>query len=123
LDLARKMILLSGLRLDEDVQIQFSGLRAGEKLFEELHSSEEEPGKTPHAKIRVLRGPYTFPNGSRPAAEILRRQLEALRSEVTSRDFGATLTLLKEMVPEYTPSDVVLSRALQESSSTKVASV
>ena len=123
LDLARKMILLSGLRLDEDVQIQFSGPRAGEKLFEELHTSEEETGRTPHPKIRVLRGPYSFPNGSRATAEILRRQLEALQGEVTSRDFGATLTLLKEMVPEYTPSGVVLSRALQESSSTNVASV
>ncbi len=52
-DLAKKMIRLSGLRPDEDVSIEFSGLRPGEKLYEELLMSEEGLKKTNHDKIFV----------------------------------------------------------------------
>lgn len=52
-DLAKDMIRLSGLRVDEDIEIKFSGLRPGEKLYEELYASEESHTKTPHPKIMV----------------------------------------------------------------------
>lgn len=52
-DLAKDMIRLSGLRIDEDIEIKFSGLRPGEKLYEELYASEESHTKTPHPKIMV----------------------------------------------------------------------
>ena len=53
LDLARDLIRLSGLRPDTDIKIEFSGIRPGEKLDEELVYSEEEKGPTPHQKIFV----------------------------------------------------------------------
>ena len=51
-DLARDMIRLSGLQLDE-IEIQFTGLRPGEKLYEELLADDEETLPTPHEKLRV----------------------------------------------------------------------
>src|SRR5690606_35165236 len=55
IDLARKMIQLAGLVEGKDIQIVFSGLRPGEKLFEELLSEEETTLPTHHEKIRVAR--------------------------------------------------------------------
>lgn len=52
-DLARRMIELSGLRADKDIEIKYTGLRPGEKLFEELLSNMENTKETPHEKIRV----------------------------------------------------------------------
>ncbi|QDU55355.1 polysaccharide biosynthesis protein [Aeoliella mucimassa] len=52
-DLARDMIRLSGLREGEDIEIEFTGLRPGEKLFEELYGEQETHRKTSHPKIMV----------------------------------------------------------------------
>jgi FlaA1/EpsC-like NDP-sugar epimerase len=53
LDLARDLIRLSGLRPDHDVKIEFTGIRPGEKIFEELVYAQEEQGRTVHDKIFV----------------------------------------------------------------------
>jgi FlaA1/EpsC-like NDP-sugar epimerase len=55
-DLARDMIELCGLVPGEDIDIQFTGLRPGEKLFEELSVGDENADKTRHSKIFVGRG-------------------------------------------------------------------
>ncbi|MEM1305382.1 MAG: UDP-N-acetylglucosamine 4,6-dehydratase family protein, partial [Planctomycetota bacterium] len=52
-DLARDMIRLSGLREGDDIEIEFSGLRPGEKLYEELYSDQENHTRTTHPKIMV----------------------------------------------------------------------
>lgn len=52
-DLARRMIELSGLQADKDIEIKYTGLRPGEKLYEELLSNKENTKETPHEKIRV----------------------------------------------------------------------
>jgi FlaA1/EpsC-like NDP-sugar epimerase len=52
-DLARDLITLSGLRPDEDIEIKFSGVRPGEKLFEELSTKAEHADKTKHPKIFI----------------------------------------------------------------------
>jgi FlaA1/EpsC-like NDP-sugar epimerase len=53
-DVARRLIRLKGLRPDVDIAIEYSGLRPGEKLFEELSLDFESARPTPHSKIRVL---------------------------------------------------------------------
>lgn len=60
-DLARDLIALSGLREGDDIEIQFSGVRPGEKLFEELSTHEEQADKTRHPKIFVGRVPKQDP--------------------------------------------------------------
>lgn len=54
-DLAKKMIKLSGLQLGKDIQIAFTGLRPGEKLYEELLANKENTIPTPHPQIMVAK--------------------------------------------------------------------
>jgi FlaA1/EpsC-like NDP-sugar epimerase len=53
-DLAERMIRLRGLRVDQDIKIEYSGLRPGEKLREELALDFEHAVSTPHTKVRIL---------------------------------------------------------------------
>ena len=62
-DLARNLILLSGLKPDEDIKIEFTGMRPGEKLYEELSTLLEDTVPTAHEKIRIYMG-----NGCRKQA-------------------------------------------------------
>jgi FlaA1/EpsC-like NDP-sugar epimerase len=55
-DLAKNLILLSGLRPDEDIKIEFTGMRPGEKLYEELSTLLEDTVPTGHEKIRIFMG-------------------------------------------------------------------
>jgi FlaA1/EpsC-like NDP-sugar epimerase len=105
-DLARQMILLSGLK-PEDIRIEFSGIRPGEKLYEELSAHEEATVPTSHSQIRVF-------SGRNVSAESLARSLEALRLEVEEGDAGAVVSRLQELVPDYNPSDFLVRRAFQE---------
>jgi FlaA1/EpsC-like NDP-sugar epimerase len=101
LDLARKMVLLSGFRPDIDIPIVFSGMRPGEKLFEELRTLEENTASTPHAQIRVF-------SGLAPQPEAIRRALDDLKRAVEERAAARVVSLLQQMVPDYTPSMAVL---------------
>ncbi|MCC6338276.1 MAG: polysaccharide biosynthesis protein [Myxococcales bacterium] len=97
-DLARDLITLSGLTPDKDIEIRFTGLRPGEKLFEELSTAEENAEKTRHPKIFIGKLP------SRPFDEVA-RQLEVLlegANEVTSPDVARRLA---EIVPELQRED------------------
>ncbi|HVO96441.1 MAG TPA: nucleoside-diphosphate sugar epimerase/dehydratase [Bryobacteraceae bacterium] len=105
-DLARNLILLSGLRPDVDVRIEFTGLRPGEKLYEELSSLEENTVPTRHAKIRIFAG-----NGT---PENLSGWLEELRRSTEAREAAGALLCLKELVPDYNPSSFLLRKAFKE---------
>ena len=55
LDLAKKMIRLSGYTLEKDIKLQITGIRKGEKLSEELFSSDEKCSASSHQKINILK--------------------------------------------------------------------
>ena len=98
-DLARQMIRLSGFEPEEDIPIKFIGLRAGEKLHEELMTAEEEVAATHHDRIKVVRaaGLPTWP-------EIWLPRLQAC---VERGDVRAALTLLRTIIPSYRPSTLL----------------
>ncbi|HEV2198922.1 MAG TPA: nucleoside-diphosphate sugar epimerase/dehydratase [Bryobacteraceae bacterium] len=106
-DLARKMILLSGYRPDADIHIEFCGARPGEKLAEELHALDERTLPTRHAQIRI----FACPAADGQAFEEGLRQIERA---VETRDVGRAVLSLKELIPDYNPSGAVLRLALGE---------
>jgi FlaA1/EpsC-like NDP-sugar epimerase len=106
-DLARNLILLSGLRPDEDIRIEFTGIRPGEKLYEELHTFEESTLQTRHEKVKIFAGPSL-------AYGEMTGPLETLRQICAVRDVTQLILQLKQIVPEYNPSSHVLQRALVE---------
>jgi FlaA1/EpsC-like NDP-sugar epimerase len=96
-DLARNLILLSGLRPDEDIRIEFTGVRPGEKLCEELNTITETTVPTRHDKIRIFTGPGVTP-------EEMARHLEGLRKETDIRDAEGIIRRLQALVNDYHPS-------------------
>lgn len=93
-DLARDLIRLSGLREDE-IKIEFTGLRPGEKLYEELLADSELTLPTQHPKLRIAR--------SRPVAPDLLQQMLAWAEGSPARDDTAVKHALRQWVPEYQP--------------------
>jgi len=96
-DMARDLIRLSGKEPDVDVEIVFTGLREGEKLYEELISEGEDIVRTEHEKILVL-GSDTPPD---PAA--LDRAIAELVRAADAWDGEAIRAQLRRLVPEYRP--------------------
>ena len=94
LDLARQMIRLAGLRPDADVPIQFTGLRPGEKLFEELFHGEEPPVPTGHPGL-LMAAPRTAD------AAAVRRAIAGVSDACRGGQVGVALRLLGDMVPEF----------------------
>ena len=92
-DLARKMISLSGLRPDEDIKIVFTGLRPGEKLYEELLMDEEGLTKTAHRKIFIGK-PIDI------TEDELKEKLEKLKA-VLHADVETVKETMEEVVPTY----------------------
>jgi FlaA1/EpsC-like NDP-sugar epimerase len=88
------MIRLSGFR-EEDIRIVFSGLRPGEKLFEELLADGEATLPTPHPKLRIAR--------SREAHDGLLAELGDWLTGAGDRSDEEVRTRLQQWVPEYTP--------------------
>jgi FlaA1/EpsC-like NDP-sugar epimerase len=95
LDLAIDMIRLSGYRPYEDIDVRFTGLRAGEKLAEELRGEDERLRETAHPGIRVLE------NGHPPAWLELDASLRELARAALAGDAGGVRAWLKRLVPEY----------------------
>lgn len=95
-DLARELIRLSGFEPDQDIPIVFSGMRPGEKLFEELLGSEEGVIATEHQKIWKARL-------SLVAERELFEGLELLKQVLEDGDHEETRAVLGRLVPSYTP--------------------
>lgn len=101
--LAREMIRLSGLQPDIDIPIRYTGLRPGEKMFEELSTSGENVDKTKHPKIFVGKI-------AKPDPKALQHGLKALRSAVDADDEAAMRSALSALVPEATLSSASPNR-------------
>ena len=100
-DLAKRMVRLAGLEPGRDVEVVFTGLRPGEKLFEELKLDGENIKPTPHEKIRVF-------EGGTVAFEQVRAWLEDLSSLVDARNVHELVAKLVAIVPEYWPSSEII---------------
>lgn len=93
-DLARNMIRLSGFS-EEEIRITFSGLRPGEKLYEELLADSEETLETPHPKLRIARSRHV-PDGFYVAMTEWVSRIEPMSDD-------AVRAQLKTWIPEYVP--------------------
>jgi FlaA1/EpsC-like NDP-sugar epimerase len=96
LDLARQLIALSGLA-EGDIRIEFTGLRPGEKLFEELLADAEHTLPTPHPKLRVARA-------RAPQGEALLHEVLAWLGAAPEPDAQSVREQLRAWVPEYAPA-------------------
>jgi FlaA1/EpsC-like NDP-sugar epimerase len=92
-DLARQMVELSGYRVGEDIEITFTGLKPGEKLYEELQHHTEQHAPTAHPRVMRFTSPAAAAD---PGIAELERGLHAM-------DANQLKALLKRLVPEYTP--------------------
>jgi len=94
LDLAKKMIKLSGLTLGKDIQINFTGLRPGEKLYEELLNNQENTIPTYHPKIMIAQVQDYEPH------EVFAKIDELINLLSTHNNFRL-VSLMKDIVPEF----------------------
>ena len=93
-DLARRMISLAGFKPDVDIKIEYSGLRPGEKLYEEVLSNNENTLPTDHSRIRIAKVRDYDYNEALARVE----ELERLSREV---EIPHMVKLMKEIVPEF----------------------
>jgi len=101
LDLAIEMIRRSGLQPEKDIAIQFTGIRPGEKLSEQLAGADERTSPTAHPKIRVWQLPVAQEQQARQMIELLSTVIDGSRQQIVSA--------LRQVVPEFTPDGGVQS--------------
>lgn len=103
-DLATALIRRNGLRPGDDIEIRFTGIRPGEKLYEELATDDEQTCATAHEKIRVWKLPPADPRQ-------VERGLELLAEAAETGDSIKAIAALARCVPEYQPSIELPERA------------
>ena len=111
-DLARNLILQAGLRPDEDIKIEFTGMRPGEKLYEELSSMLDDTVPTDHEQVRILAGNLS------PDFD-LDSWLRSLKGVCATRDTARLIATLKELVIDYSPSLFLLRQIAKERRTTE----
>lgn len=99
-DLARELITRSGMRVDDDIVIEFTGIRPGEKLYEELAGHAEETCPTIHPKIRIWQLPVAETSQVERGLAILREAIDGTPEEA--------VTALARCVREYRPEGLKL---------------
>jgi len=92
-DLAKKMVELSGLKLGKDIQIKYTGLRPGEKLYEELLATKENTLPTAHEKIMIAKVRFEEFN------EVVVKMENLVES--INKDKNQLVKIMKQIVPEY----------------------
>lgn len=104
-DLARNLILLSGLKPGQDIEIQYVGLRPGEKIFEELNLRDEKLTPTSHAKISSYVSRNHF---DRKQIEDLLLQLHGIAE---TQDTAGLIQFLQQAIPDYVPGSQLMREA------------
>jgi len=104
-DLAEKMIKLSGLKLGEDIDIVYTGLRPGEKLYEELLASKEHTKPTYHDKIMIA-------NVKTCDFNDINRQILGLHESAYNESEELIVARMKELIPEFNPQNERYRRLL-----------
>ncbi len=97
-DLAKELIRLSGLVVEKDIKIEFTGIRPGEKLYEEIFTSEEGHQSTKHQRIFISSLP-------KPEHSVLARGLTLLW-EWLNGDAEQLVIILRDLIPRYQPERV-----------------
>ncbi len=115
-DLAEDLIKLSGLEVGRDIEIEFTGMRPGEKLFEELFTVGEKYDQTGHQKIFIAANASTF------VPESLDASVLALQQAAEDNDRDAILRNLQHLIPEYTPQPLPRSAAEGDAGQSKASS-
>ncbi len=112
IDLAKHMIRLSGLVPNKDIAIEFSGLRPGEKLYEELLADKESTLPTHHEKIMIAQATHNF-----NTTQIV--LLSNLLKSVKTYEAKDAVLSLKKLVPEFQPADLATQLANSNTPSDK----
>ena len=102
-DMAKDLIRLMGKEPDQDIEVVYTGLRPGEKIFEELITDEEGIARTEHSKIMVLTRngqEEVSPHGEAFRARLI-HQVDSLIRAAARQDRELVRKKLKEIVPEY----------------------
>jgi len=93
-DIAKKMIYLSGLKYPEDIDIKITGLRPGEKLYEELLADGESTTNTYHEKIMIAKTQELD-------ASAVKAKIATLATDFNELDGVNLVAFMKDLVPEY----------------------
>ncbi len=102
LQLARDLIRLSGLEPDTDISIVFTGLRPGEKLYEELQSLDEKVISSEHKKIMILDD-----SNHEMSWDALKNTIEDLLNIAENLDSDEIQSKLSQLLPDYKPSSFI----------------
>lgn len=100
IDLAKKMITLSGLRVDKDIEIRYTGLRPGEKLYEELLNNDENTLPTHHPKILIA-------EVNTPSYAYMEVATNDLNHLLSNGNNNSIVAKIKEIIPEYKSNNSV----------------
>ncbi|MNN58162.1 UDP-N-acetyl-alpha-D-glucosamine C6 dehydratase [compost metagenome] len=114
-DLACDLIRLSGFEPHKDIKIEVTGLRPGEKLYEELLMAEEGLGSTKHEKIFVGSPTFTDMN-------MLKKGFDEFRFIMENGDKEELIRKVEELVPTYkrTPNDIVSNKNEEETAADEI---
>ena len=99
-DMAYDLIRLSGLEPEKDIPIIYTGLRPGEKLYEELISKEEKAQATDHKKIMLVQH-----RANNMPWQLMQREIQSLMDISMKLDPDAIKRKLQHLIPDYTPQD------------------
>lgn len=103
INLAKKMITLSGMRVDRDIEIKFTGLRPGEKLYEELLSTDENTLPTYHPKILIAKVNV-------PSYSYMDSQMNLIQEVLVVGDNNELVSKIKEVIPEYKSNNSIFEK-------------